>query len=133
MPWCYLLSSCSSFRKSTRKLPTSKLLEDGLIHSSELYEENLGGYFIVTASPIKDDEGNLLGSIHIAHDITTRKQIEDKVEKHTEELARSNKELEQFAYVSSHDLKEPLRTITSFLQLLLNDIPMNSTKIPMSS
>ena len=98
--------------------PHSKLLEDGLIHSSELYEENLGGYFIVTASPIKDDEGKILGSIHIAHDITKRKQIEDKVEKRTEELARSNKELEHFAYVSSHDLKEPLRMITSFLQLL---------------
>ena len=98
--------------------PHSMLLEDGLIHSSELYEENLGGHFIVTASPIKDDEGKLLGSIHIAHDITMRKQIEDKVEKHTEDLARSNKELEQFAYVSSHDLKEPLRMITSFLQLL---------------
>ncbi len=98
--------------------PHSKVLEDGLLHSSELYEENLGGYFTVTASPIKDDEGKLLGSIHIAHDITRRKQIEDKIEKRTEELARSNKELEQFAYVSSHDLKEPLRMITSFLQLL---------------
>ena len=98
--------------------PHSQVLEDGLLHHSELYEENLGGYFIVTASPIKDDDGNLVGSIHIAHDITKRKQIEDKIEKRTEELARSNKELEQFAYVSSHDLKEPLRMITSFLQLL---------------
>lgn len=98
--------------------PHAMLLKDGLEHSSELYEKNLGGHFIVTASPIKDEEGNLLGSIHIANDITARKKAEEKIEKHTEELAKSNAELEHFAYVASHDLREPLRMITSFLQLL---------------
>ena len=44
--------------------------------------------------------------------------LEDQVEKRTEELTRSNSELEHFAYVASHDLREPLRMITSFLQLL---------------
>ena len=44
--------------------------------------------------------------------------LEEKVDKRTEELTRSNSELEHFAYVASHDLREPLRMITSFLQLL---------------
>ncbi len=44
--------------------------------------------------------------------------LEEKVSKRTKELARSNAELEHFAYIASHDLREPLRMITSFLQLL---------------
>lgn len=44
--------------------------------------------------------------------------LEKQVKKRTEELAKSNNELENFAYIASHDLREPLRTITSFLQLL---------------
>ena len=45
-------------------------------------------------------------------------QAEEKIKENIKELAKSNKELEQFAYITSHDLREPLRMITSFLQLL---------------
>ena len=54
----------------------------------------------------------------IIRDITERKQAAEQMKKLTQELERSNTDLAQFAYVASHDLQEPLRMVTSFVQLL---------------
>ena len=86
-------------------------------------------WFSTVKVPLLNTEGGCTGVLGISTDITPRKlaetalqemnaELERRVAERTAELARSNSDLEQFAYVASHDLQEPLRAVSGFVALL---------------
>lgn len=70
----------------------------------------------ISLSPMNPEKGLLV--IGIIRDITDRKMVEQELKQANLELNRSNRELEEFAYIASHDLQEPLRSVAGSCQLL---------------
>ncbi len=101
--------------------PHSQLLQDGLEHTTEVQEDNLGGYFLVTASPIRDDDGNVVGSVHMARDISDRREMEKELQKALDDKDVLLKEIH-------HRVKNNLMMISSLLNIQSRYIKDQDTK-----
>lgn len=73
---------------------------------------------LAAVTAIKNEQGIITGAVAVNRDITDQMQIEETLHQRTRTLEARNEDLAQFAYAASHDLQEPLRMITSYLQLL---------------
>jgi signal transduction histidine kinase/DNA-binding response OmpR family regulator len=91
----------------------ARVVESGEPNSFETYDASIDKHFrIATFSPAQGQFANLY------QDITERKNLTAQLEQRADDLASTNAELRQFAYIASHDLQEPLRMVSTYLALL---------------
>ncbi|SDK71188.1 PAS domain S-box protein [Natronorubrum texcoconense] len=99
---------------STPEIPPYRVFREGeTIHDFEMGVRRAGGRRIwvsVSGTPLYDD-GEIAGAVITFADVSERKEYQQRLE-------ASNERLEQFAYAASHDLQEPLRMVSSYLQLI---------------
>jgi PAS domain S-box-containing protein len=103
----------SSMHKDLKRSLRGEYIHDAK-YRSPINKRSFENFYI----PLKDKSEKVYGVLVIGHDITGIMQANEQLENLNAELIKSNRDLEQFAYVASHDLQEPLRKIQTFVQLM---------------
>ena len=106
----------------SEEAPVARALRGETVVNEELhiFRRTMGDrrIWIYNVLPIRDEQGKVTQAVLNVHDITEQKRKEGELERTTRALQRSNQDLERFASMAAHDLREPLRVIASFSQLL---------------
>lgn len=110
-----------------RRVP-ERLMQEAITQGKAIHEgwrqrkdgTTFWGSVVITA--LHGDNNRIIGFSKVTRDLTEKKIAEDKMREYLKELEVQNKELEQFAYVASHDLQEPLRKIRTFADIILNNL-----------
>lgn len=100
--------------------PHALTLLDGREHVSEVHEPLLGGYFLVSTTPVIDELGRQTGSVHVARDITERKRAEDALRQRTLELQELTGTLEERVRARTAELKTANETLHYLSSRLLS-------------
>ncbi|MDQ5986965.1 MAG: hypothetical protein CSYNP_02701 [Syntrophus sp. SKADARSKE-3] len=89
--------------------PHIRTMRDAREHRIEIYEESLGGTTLITTSPFTEEDGNLIGSVHVAYDITAEANLEECLLEINRDIEDTNKNL-KIAYQSMRRSRDILRT-----------------------
>lgn len=79
-------------------------------------------WFNVAYNPMREADGTVSGLIAVLTEVTAQVRARQELERTNQELERVNRSLEEFAYVASHDLQEPLRMVNIYTQLILKSV-----------
>jgi len=93
--------------------PNRKTLSDGGLHSVEIMEKRLGGDFIITTSPLRIPDGEVVGSVHVARDVTEQKKMESRLLQ-----AQKLEAIGQLAAGIAHEINTPTQYIHANIEFL---------------
>jgi signal transduction histidine kinase len=102
--------------------PHRSMILDRKPHTIEMFEPKLNLFLEISTIPLFDSDNNLLGSLHIARDITIQKESEEKLKKYNAELKELNHSKDKFFSIVAHDLRSPFQGMLGFTDLILDEL-----------